>query len=287
MNDPNRTQLGTPLIQDPNRTVMGTAPTLNATVTIKPVQCPICKTFNPVGVMFCVECGLIFERSLPDDAFGAPIVQLPVLIESGGREHPVRPGATIIGREGDIAIADSRVSRRHAQVLSENGAFFAEDLGSTNGSAVNGTALSPGTRVQLNPGDILAVGGVELHFGIPGAAAATLMPVSNKTAAIAGPPKVAETVAYLVGPDMEYSLQLGVNTFGRKTDNNIQIGDPYVSGKHGVIEVSETEVHITDIGSTNGTLLNEAKLSPNMRTLMQPDDVIRLGSLELRIRRQA
>ena len=88
---------------DPNRTVMGTAPSLNATQTIKPVQCPICKTFNPAGMMFCIECGLIFDRALPDDAFGAPVVRLPVLVEaSSGREHPVRRGVNIVGREGDV-----------------------------------------------------------------------------------------------------------------------------------------------------------------------------------------
>ena len=55
--DPNRTQMGS--VVDPNRTIMGGGPSLNATQTIKPVQCPVCKTFNPVGVAWCVDCGLI------------------------------------------------------------------------------------------------------------------------------------------------------------------------------------------------------------------------------------
>src|SRR5687767_3849861 len=108
--DPNRTQMGTAPTLDPNRTMMGTAPSLNATQTIKPVQCPVCKSFNPAGVMFCVDCGLIFDRSLPDDAFGAPTVQLPMLVEETGREHPLRPGTTVIGREGDISLPDAKVS---------------------------------------------------------------------------------------------------------------------------------------------------------------------------------
>src|SRR5690349_22014305 len=124
--DPNRTQLGAPPTMDPNKTMMGTAPTLNATITIKPVQCPVCKTFNPAGVMFCVDCGLIFDRALPDDAFGAPAVQLPMLVEQSGRENPLRPGVSVIGREGDIAVADGRVSRRHAQVTNEGGVLTVE-----------------------------------------------------------------------------------------------------------------------------------------------------------------
>src|SRR6476620_462202 len=107
--DPNRTQLGAPPTTfDPNKTQLGTAPSLNATATIKPTQCPICKTFNPPGVMFCIECGLIFDKALPGDAFGAPAVQLPVLVDSSGREHPLRPGTSSIGREGDIQIVEPK-----------------------------------------------------------------------------------------------------------------------------------------------------------------------------------
>src|SRR5688500_5966591 len=139
--DPNRTQLGAPPALDPNRTMMGTAPTLNATVTIKPVPCTVCKTFNPAGAMFCVDCGLIFDRALPADAFGAPAVQLPMLVEQSGREHPVRPGANSIGREGDVMLIDGRISRRHAQISNDVGQLSVEDLGSTNGTKVDGVAL--------------------------------------------------------------------------------------------------------------------------------------------------
>src|SRR5947209_6991685 len=132
--DPNRTELGAAPTLDPNKTMMGSAPTLNATITIKPTQCPVCKTFNPAGVMFCVECGLIFDRALPADAFGAPAVQLPCLVESTGREHVIRPGPNIVGREGDVQITDPRVSRRHALITSEGGAITLEDSGSTNGT---------------------------------------------------------------------------------------------------------------------------------------------------------
>ena len=96
--------MGAPPSADPNKTMMGVAPTLNATQIIKPIQCPVCKTFNPAGVMFCVDCGLIFDRALDGDAFGAPAIQLPLLVESSGREHPVRPGVNTIGREGDVLL---------------------------------------------------------------------------------------------------------------------------------------------------------------------------------------
>jgi pSer/pThr/pTyr-binding forkhead associated (FHA) protein len=284
--DPNRTQLGAPPTADANKTIMGVAPTLNATITIKPTQCTVCKTFNPAGVMFCVDCGLIFDRVLPADAFGAPAIQVPQLVEQSGREHPIRPGANVIGREGDVMINDGRVSRRHAQITSENGSLLVEDLGSTNGTKVDGTRLAAGEKKALQGGETISFGGVELKLSMPGATGGNTTQIisSNKTAAIATPPKVEVAPATLVGEGREMPLKAGANTFGRKPDNDVQIADPYVSGRHGLIEIAEDGLYVTDTGSTNGTMLNDAKLAPNMRTAITPEDVIRLGSMEFQIR---
>jgi predicted component of type VI protein secretion system len=56
-----------------------------------------------------------------------------------------------------------------------------------------------------------------------------------------------------------------------------------VSGRHGIIEIAADGFFLTDVGSTNGTLLNDAKMAANMRTRITPVDVIRLGGLELRV----
>lgn len=283
--DPNRTQLGAPPTMDPNKTMLGVAPTLNATVTIKPVQCPVCKTFNPAGMMFCVDCGLIFDRALPDDAFGAPAVQLPKLVEQSGREHTIRPGVNVVGREGDIMLVDGKISRRHAQITSDNGVLTVEDLGSTNGTKVDGNKVNPGDKVTLNGGEKVSFGGIELQLSLPGAKGGNTTQVfaSNKTAAISAAPKVEVPPAKLVGEGKEFPLKKGMNTFGRKAENDVQIADPYVSGKHGIIEIATDGLFVTDTGSTNGTMLNDAKLSPNMRTAITTEDVIRLGSMEFRI----
>lgn len=283
--DPNRTQLGAPPTLDPNRTILGTAPTLNATITIKPVQCPVCKTFNPAGMMFCVDCGLIFDRALPDDAFGAPAIQLPQLVEQSGREHPIRPGMNTIGREGDVMLIDGKVSRRHAQISSDNDVLSIEDLGSTNGTKVDGTKLNPGDKITLKGGETISFGGVEVKLSMPGAKGGNTTQVvgSNKTAAISAPPKVEVPPATLVGEGKAFPLKKGPNSFGRKAENDVQIADPYVSGRHGIIEIADDGLFVTDIGSTNGTMLNDAKLSPNMRTAITTEDVIRLGSMEFRI----
>ena len=285
--DPNRTMMAGAPSMDPNKTMMGVAPTINATVTIKPVQCPVCKTFNPVGVMFCVDCGLIFDRALPADAFGAPAVQLPMLVEQSGREHPLRPGATVIGREGDIALMDSRISRRHAQITSTDGALTVEDLGSSNGTSVNGRKLSVGEKAPLAGGEKISFAGLEVAVSLPGAASgnATQAFAGNKTAAITSAPSKVTAPAILTWNGQEFPLKLGVNTFGRKADNDVAITDPYISGRHGVIEIAEDGIYITDTGSTNGTNLNDSRLAVNMRTVMTEEDTINIGAIKLNSKR--
>jgi pSer/pThr/pTyr-binding forkhead associated (FHA) protein len=90
-------------------------------------------------------------------------------------------------------------------------------------------------------------------------------------------------VAKLISPDQEWDLTPGQHTFGRKAENPIQIADPYVSGRHGEFTVVDQDIFLEDVGSTNGTLLNNRKLQAGEKVKLQPDDVIRLGSLELRV----
>lgn len=70
-----------------------------------------------------------------------------------------------IGRDqtNNISITnDHYISRHHAWVLQMQGGYWIEDLGSTNGTLVNGELL--GERRQINPGDRLTIGKTELIF---------------------------------------------------------------------------------------------------------------------------
>jgi pSer/pThr/pTyr-binding forkhead associated (FHA) protein len=59
----------------------------------------------------------------------------------------------ILGRDPacQAVISAPSVSRRHARIIWENGSYFLEDLGSSNGSAVNGVRVGDGAA-QLEPG---------------------------------------------------------------------------------------------------------------------------------------
>ena len=74
----------------------------------------------------------------------------------------------VIGRNphnATVVIEDDTLSRRHARLFAEGRAIFIEDLGSTNGTLVNGTRLNPGTRWAVSDGDRIEMGAVQIVFG--------------------------------------------------------------------------------------------------------------------------
>jgi len=73
-----------------------------------------------------------------------------------GAERPAQPGTTIGRAECDVDLNDPDVSRRHAVVRSVDTGVALEDLGSTNGTWVNGRRIEG--IVELSAGD-------EVRFG--------------------------------------------------------------------------------------------------------------------------
>ncbi|MGI8734669.1 MAG: FHA domain-containing protein [Pyrinomonadaceae bacterium] len=62
---------------------------------------------------------------------------------------------------------EAKVSRRHARITLQDGQYFLEDQGSTNGTFVNrGRRLEPGQRHPLKDGDEIIVGKTFLRFHI-------------------------------------------------------------------------------------------------------------------------
>src|SRR5207244_9061942 len=87
----------------------------------------------------------------------------PVLIvktkdkDRGEDSYDLATGATLIGRapENDIILLEESVSRRHARIMVDNGACSMEDLGSANGSFVNGERLRPKQPRPLQDNDVI------------------------------------------------------------------------------------------------------------------------------------
>ena len=80
-----------------------------------------------------------------------------------GKRHELADRALVLGRsrDSDIPVDDPNVSRRHAEIRHENGAYWIVDLGSTNGVTVNGERVK---RAKLEPDDRVVLGTTELRF---------------------------------------------------------------------------------------------------------------------------
>ncbi len=80
-----------------------------------------------------------------------------------GSQHVIKGGVSTIGRlsESDIIINDQNVSRRHAELHAVGDSYELVDLGSTNGSKVNGQRVA---RQPLNDGDQVTFGAITLRF---------------------------------------------------------------------------------------------------------------------------
>jgi hypothetical protein len=120
---------------------------------------------GPVEVALAVDPGRStgsFElharfKEAPGGGRGAALV-----LADGGRvilgSVPVRIGRS---PDSDVVLADPNVSRRHAEIRPEMGGYVVRDLGSTNGTRVNGSVVS---ERRLADGDEIGVGAARLRF---------------------------------------------------------------------------------------------------------------------------
>lgn len=69
------------------------------------------------------------------------------------------------GRSADLALAEATISRAHAALGFESSGFFVEDLGSTNGTMVNG---APVERQMLKNEDEIQMGKLRIGVTLPG-----------------------------------------------------------------------------------------------------------------------
>jgi len=86
-------------------------------------------------------------------------------------------------------------------------------------------------------------------------------------------------LARLVSADglSSFDVVEGVSSIGRREGNDIVVPDPYCSGSHAELKVEGGEFTITDVGSTNGTLVNGVRLEPDSPRVLQPGDELTIG----------
>ncbi|MBM7869721.1 pSer/pThr/pTyr-binding forkhead associated (FHA) protein [Clostridium pascui] len=91
----------------------------------------------------------------------------------------------------------------------------------------------------------------------------------------------------IIEPGNSYNLKRGgviplkgQITIGRKEDNTFMLDDPYVSAKHARIYAKSGDYIIEDLGSTNGTLVNDGEIEG--KKYLETGDIIKIGNTVLK-----
>jgi pSer/pThr/pTyr-binding forkhead associated (FHA) protein len=191
-----------------------------------------------------------------------------------GLDHPL----ITIGRDpgSSLVVMDPQVSRNHAQIRPQNGGAILYDLGSVNGTYVNGQRVA-GAQ-PLNPGDIIKIGNTELSYQ-PGGMAPPTAPYG----APAGPqaPGFSAWITIVQGTGQPPTLDLQRKpyiTLGRDPTSDMVIAaDSQVSRLHAQIRAVAGGYEIIDMGSANGLFVNGQQVQS---AVLRPGDRIRLGNTE-------
>ena len=96
-----------------------------------------------------------------------PVGRLVLLRGNGPREIILEQGVTTIGRTADnkvCLIDDKYVSGHHAKIEADGDLFLLLDVGSTNGTFLNGLRMTTNTAIAIGEGDEILIGGLLFQF---------------------------------------------------------------------------------------------------------------------------
>lgn len=204
---------------------------------------------------------------------------------SPGAIYDLKEPEVLIGRGArcQIVIRDDEISREHCKLVKGTGGYELVDTQSTNGTFVNGQRV---TQRVLHSGELIELGdSVTLLYErivtgqLP---AAKFKTPSEPIRPVALP--VSAFGHYLVvsrGADVGavHLLNNPIITVGREARNDVVIAEDAVSRYHLQLKRERTGYMVEDVGSTNGTFLNGAKLEA--AAPLNPDDVLRVGTMQL------
>ncbi len=219
--------------------------------------------------------------------YGKLILQNPSGPE---QEYELSKASVTIGRgaANDIILNDGRVSRSHARLECNPAGCMVIDLGSSNGTRLNGHRVE---RASLTPGDVLNLGGAQLRFEAQPLVEELGMTVIENEAALdltldreALPVAIHETdtprLAIITSRrTWEISLdEQEVTSIGRADHNTVVLPQGKASRQHAEITRRGELFVLRDMGSTNGTWLGDERVD---EIVLQDGDVLRIGEAQL------
>jgi S-DNA-T family DNA segregation ATPase FtsK/SpoIIIE len=141
----------------------------------------------------------------------------------------------VVGRDGDVAIRDPTVSRKHVRVEPESDVLRVTDLDSAGGVSINGHRQR---HAEVGAGDDITLGNSTVR----------VLRLLRYADAVTGP----SFRVRLQGREQVVAVREGLS-IGRDATCEIRIDDPTVSRRHAVIHMVGGEVRLEDLGSANGT----------------------------------
>ncbi|MEZ0230484.1 MAG: FHA domain-containing protein [Planctomycetota bacterium] len=193
-----------------------------------------------------------------------------------GTEHKLEGRDVFVlgsGAEAHVRLEDEGVQANHARIFKDESRFILMDV-SGSGVLVNGKAQ---VQAELRAGDELGLGGAILRItpaGVPLSAVLQKPPMSGAGAAS----QSGAELRILKGPDEGKTFPLGGRaTLGRGVNADVALLDMKCSREHCTVEKRAEGWVLVDLGSTNGTRLNEIKLEPRGVMPLKAGDKLRLG----------
>ncbi len=247
------------------------------TQVIEPAPCPVCQTINDPSARYCLDCGYelsggaveSFEHT-PDEPAG--------MTGQNGFKISLKVGANSIGRVGsDVVIADPSVSRNHAMIELTAEQAMLSDLNSTNGTKLNGRRLTPNVSEQIYDGDTIRFGQAEMEFVCPN----LKRPEPVEPTEVSAPEAELPPRWLFCGADGVISIKLppGEAIVGRRPECQVRLGDPYASGRHLRLVLTDNQATVEELGSTNGTLFNGQQLVAGTIQEVNLGDQIQIGTV--------
>ncbi len=177
-----------------------------------------------------------------------------VVVQGRSASQTLKIGASVmtVGRQQDcqLRIASSQVSRKHCQIFEKKGLLLVKDLGSSNGTLVNGKKIAD-QRV-LEPGDELTVGSVK--FRVERQEETVLIPDDSRPPASAKPGDTA--VSHAIGGEGDDLIELqdldeatGLHAPPKTATKSrppapkkVAVASPTIKAEDATVEISEDAV---------------------------------------------
>lgn len=260
------------------------------------LTCPNCQFPNPVESEACARCGL--TRPEGDSAAGALSAHLPApslaplsnpTVDPILSYLPAIPACTPVPSHPNITVS-----------VRGTAAPTVADRPNSDRTPAPVWTTTPPTLAELSPFPSLAPATLRNRPYSLESNAPLHEPVSTRRADSAlapkaepPPPKLRVWLVVLRGMKIgiEYPIYEGRNTIGRFVDKPVDLDliaqesveQTWCSRHHAAVTLAGTTISVEDLNSLNGTWVNGKRIASGQPRVLQPNDVIQVGTVQLKV----